>query len=247
VYTLGRFIDTVDFDPDSGIYNLQTAAGAADDIFVQKLSQCWIPPTVLQMSLCQGDSLRVGNSTYMESGNYRDVLLTSTGCDSAIFSNLQIVEIDLSFDTTTQASVLKANQSGASYQWLDCGNGYAPLSGDTSQTLIVPASGDYAVEISLHGCVDTTACINSTLVGLNGLSQPANVRIYPNPAKGAVHLQLPSEGKVEIYTHNGQLLWSRQYPQGRSLISTADMAAGIYFLRHSTENGSSMQLLLLVE
>lgn len=42
------------------------------------------------LSICQGDSVVVGNNVYRTSGLYRDTLTASVGCDSIIFTNLQV-------------------------------------------------------------------------------------------------------------------------------------------------------------
>lgn len=43
------------------------------------------------LTICQGESVQVGNNIYSTSGLYRDTLLASVGCDSVVFTNLTVV------------------------------------------------------------------------------------------------------------------------------------------------------------
>ena len=62
---------------------------------------------------------------------------------------------------TPSGTTLTANQAGATYQWLDCDNGSAVIAGETNQSFsLASGSGNFAVEVSLNGCTDTSACYN---------------------------------------------------------------------------------------
>jgi gliding motility-associated-like protein len=53
------------------------------------------PPQVLNqdITLCRGDSLRVGNNWYHNAGTYVDSLRTFSGCDSIVRTSIEIAEI----------------------------------------------------------------------------------------------------------------------------------------------------------
>jgi hypothetical protein len=63
------------------------------------------------------------------------------------------------------AAVLSSNgitafAGGLQYQWVNCGVGFAPISGATSQTYMPTATGNYAcILTSSATCKDTTACL----------------------------------------------------------------------------------------
>ena len=62
---------------------------------------------------------------------------------------------------TPSGTTLTANLAGATYQWLDCDNGSAVIAGETNQSFsLASGSGNFAVEVSLNGCTDTSACYN---------------------------------------------------------------------------------------
>lgn len=68
---------------------------------------------------------------------------------------------DVDIDLT--GVILTAQLSGASYQWLDCQENYAPVAGQTFQNFNVDSTGFYAVELTYTDCfgtqVDTSACV----------------------------------------------------------------------------------------
>ncbi len=78
-----------------------------------------VKTTPISRVICQGQSVVVGNHTYSQSGNYRDTLRTSLGCDSIILLNLtvnQFVITELDRAICTGSSVIVGthtyNQSG---------------------------------------------------------------------------------------------------------------------------------------
>ena len=80
-----------------------------------------------------------------------------------------------SINTVTQTgATLTAEQSGATYQWLDCDNGYAVIATETNQSYTPSnVTGNYAVEVTLNGCVDTSACYH---VDYTGIEQLTNIQ-----------------------------------------------------------------------
>ena len=66
-------------------------------------------------------------------------------------------------DVIQNGLTLTAVMNGASYQWLDCDNNYAEISGETNQWYDAPGVGHYAVRITYSNLcevieVDTSSC-----------------------------------------------------------------------------------------
>ena len=59
---------------------------------------------------------------------------------------------------------LTAEQSGATFQWLDCDDNYAVINGETNQSYTATTTGNYAVQITQQDCfgvmIDTSTCVN---------------------------------------------------------------------------------------
>lgn len=96
--------------------------------------------------------------TYTTSGTYDETFTASNGCDSTLRLILDIPVIDLNVTSLATSGGLIADQTGATYQWLDCNNGNSIIIGETAASFIATVDGSYAVEITSNGCVDTSAC-----------------------------------------------------------------------------------------
>lgn len=72
---------------------------------------------------------------------------------------------------TQNGPLLTADTVGSSYQWLDCDNNYVIINGETNQSYTPAITGNYAVEVTLNGCVDTSACFLVDYTGIEELLQ----------------------------------------------------------------------------
>ena len=162
------------------------------------------PPSMasLDVEACGSYTVPSGDTIYTESGVYVDEIPNAAGCgDSIITLNLTIYAIDVS--VTQTSSALVANEVGASFQWLDCTNGYSALSGETSQVFSPTSSGSYAVEVMQNGCIDTSACYDFVVVSTTEQIEEEHVLVYPNPSRGVVQVELGAgEGVVEIWVRD---------------------------------------------
>jgi len=100
---------------------------------------------------------------------------------------------------TQNQSVLTANASAATYQWIDCDNGNASIEGETQQTFAASKDGDYAVIISENKCIDTSVCFSIKIASLLINTFKHDVTLYPNPTNGSFSIDLGSiYPKVEV-------------------------------------------------
>jgi predicted outer membrane repeat protein len=142
-------------------------------------------------------------------------------------------------DNTTQvtANTITANQNGATYRWLDCNNANAVINGATSQNYTATANGNYAVEVTLNGCVDTSACVNIVITGINELSN-TTMSITPNPVKNALSITTNETiKKVAIYNISGSLI--KNIATNFNSINVSELSKGMYILVVQTNNGIS--------
>ena len=107
------------------------------DIIVIELSTVPTTSSTQSFSICNGDSMVVGSSVYISSGNYTDTLSAFNGCDSIIYTNLLVNNNSYSFDTLV---------SSVSIIW----NGIPlSVSGDYSSALINSVGCDSIVNLNL--------------------------------------------------------------------------------------------------
>lgn len=119
--------------------------------------------------VCDSYTSPSGNYTWTMSGSYMDTIPNASGCDSIISINLTVNTVDNG--VTQVAETLTADQSGGLYQWLDCDNNYAIINGETNQSYTPAVTGNYAVEVTMNGCADTSACFFVDYTGLEELTK----------------------------------------------------------------------------
>lgn len=172
--------------------------------------------------------LSPAGNMYTTSGMYMDTVLNTAGCDSVITTTLTIDTVDVS--TTMTGATLQANASGATYQWIDCNNGNAVIAGETNQTYMPAANGNYAVIVTQGLCTDTSACVNVTSVNVNA-SVLNSVSVYPNPfAETFVLENLPVNSVITVTDAQGRSVLTRTSTVTRIEIDLGGEADGIYFV-----------------
>jgi hypothetical protein len=136
-------------------------------------------------------------------------------------------------DVVLQSGItLTAQQSGGTYQWLDC-NAFAPVAGATGQSFTPTVDGDYAVRIVYGSCVDTSDCAAVFGVGTNEIEQEI-ISVFPNPTNS--NLTIQTTEKIEtvlIYNTSGTLVQT----EIKNNFSVENLPTGIYFLKIQTANG----------
>ncbi|XOV68656.1 MAG: T9SS type A sorting domain-containing protein [Fluviicola sp.] len=96
--------------------------------------------------------------------------------------NVNVELIDLT--VSSMGTQLTANQTGASYQWIDCGTGQ-PIAGATGQGYQPTVTGEYAAIVTTTNCTDTTECVLVDFTGIDELNSDY-INIYPNPTNSGV-------------------------------------------------------------
>lgn len=139
---------------------------------------------------------------------------------------------------TQNGSELTADQTGATYQWLDCNNNYASISGEIAQTFLPQVNGNYAVLVNLNGCSDTSNCYLVNTVSIDELQEDLNVEVYPNPTTDHVMIrfaQMVDEALIEVFDLRGVLLYSgKVYYQSSHIVQLPD-EKGMYMIFISGE------------
>jgi hypothetical protein len=98
------------------------------------------------------------NAANYFAGIYDDIGIWDRALNFCELSELYNGQLTINNAVTQVGSLLTADQSGATYQWLDCDNNYAVINGETNQSYTPAITGNYAVEVTLNGCVDTSTC-----------------------------------------------------------------------------------------
>ncbi len=186
--------------------------------------------TMIDTSICPGSVFSVGVHQYSVTGLYADTLTSSTACDSIVITDLTV---EAAPDITTQLvmNVITANQSGAQYQWLDCDQAYAILPGETGQSLTALTEGNYAVEVTLGQCPDTSNCVNVTFTGIDQ-QETGRITIFPNPGHGLFLLRgLPDKCILIVRDMAGSLIMRTEPDHNDFLMDLVHLPDGVYILK----------------
>lgn len=141
----------------------------------------------------------------------------------------------LDTSTTVSSNDITSNDATATYQWIDCGNGNALITGETSATYTAVANGDYAVIVTNGVCVDTSACVNISTVGLDNTAlKVQNVQLYPNPTTDNVTISLGAlkNAQISIVNVAGAEVYSLNNVTEKEVnVSLTDFSKGVYFVK----------------
>ncbi len=191
-------------------------------------------------TICQGDSIYLQGAFQKEGGMYYDTLIASGGNDSLIATDLMVETVDLS--VARSGDTLFANAQGAIFQWLSC-NDFSPIVNATNQSFTAGINGDYAVEVTQNGCIDTTDCFAVTTVGFFEDSYSASINVYPNPTIGRLLLSIGQEANYSIYTikiisSDGRIVYINKMSAPEITIEMTDFGQdGLYYLQLIGPNG----------
>ena len=202
-------------------------------------------PTITEsdaVTICSSDTYDFNGQllTAVNAGLNTAVLQGVNGCDSTVNLTLTVETIDITVDLT--GGVLTANQAGATYQWLDCDNGNTAISGETSDTYSPTSiTGNYAVEITLNGCTETSACTLVDFSSLNELNINSSV-VFPNPVSDVFEIKNSEKfgtiNSISLMDANGRVV--KEISATDSSTDIGQLEPGVYFLRIISESGESI-------
>ncbi len=239
IYTTGFYINTVDFDPGVGVFNI-TSTGVRD-AFVQKLKLCVASTGTDTRTECSPYVWIDGNIYVANNTTAQDTIVGGAfnGCDSVVTLNLTITTVDTS--VTQTGTDLSANEMIATYQWLDCNNNYAEIPGATFRTYYVLANGTYAVEVTSFGCVDTSSCY--TVIVTDVVENKINnvFSIYPNPATNQIEVVSHNLDikNISIIDVTGKIILENK--DSNQKINISNLSKGLYFIKIQSDKGESVQ------
>lgn len=268
LFIAGSFSATADFDPWSGVSNLVSIGNSVsnNDIFVARYSTVCLtintavalagstatvaatPGSSYQWLACDSNNALIAGQTNPSftattTGNYAVVVRNQLCADTSLCT-LIIVCAQLNTAVTVAAGTLAvAPTANATYQWLDCNNGNLPIAGQTAQSFTPTVAGDYAVEVRLQTCADTSVCTQTMVASVSGPSPPlAALQVYPNAFTSTINVSwqapVPSV-HIAILDELGRTLQNVTLNNATAAhLNTAALSSGFYFLRISAEGMS---------
>ncbi len=251
IFTAGKTWVTWPTNPLGGWSNNEDFSFNVSYVIRPNFADNCVPTTsTTTVSECASYTWTDGN-TYTTSGTYTQVLTNAAGCDSTATLNLTIGSLD---NTTTQAgATITANQAGATYQWIDCGNGNTAITGETNQSYTATVNGDYAVIITSGTCSDTSACVTINNIGLSENLLANGVEVFPNPSNGNFSVQVAGlSGEtlhVALTDASGKVVSTKVVNEANGDVTVTfqenALQEGIYFVKVSTETKQLTERLVI--
>jgi len=184
------------------------------------------------ITACYGESVYLQNDYQTEPGVYYDYV----DCDTIKRTTLDFYdEIDTTI--TENNGVLTVAEAGATYQWLDCDNGNAPITGADSQSFTPASSGNYAVEVTKYNnCTVVSDCYAYTATAIVNM-EGDNIRIYPNPVSGTLYINSGNRNDItaiEILDITGKIVLKKSGTYKNISVDMQKQQAGIYVVKIQT-------------
>ncbi|GAB5417397.1 MAG: T9SS type A sorting domain-containing protein [Crocinitomicaceae bacterium] len=204
--------------------------GEVEDYSIEIIPNC--PPLSSTMDITACDSYNWNGSTYTATGSYSVNLVNAQGCDSTANLNLTIETVNT--NVTQGGIVLTAQSASGTFQWIDCDNGNAAISGATNPSYVATANGNYAVIVTTGSCSDTSACFVVDQVGLNENTLEQIAVVAPNPSDGHFSINFNEAQEsvaITVYDAAGKLILTDNRKNEKSLAYTLDVAPGTYYLQ----------------
>ena len=190
----------------------------------------------------------IDGNTYTANNNTATHTLTNAaGCDSVVTLNLTINSVT-DITTSLNGLTITATNANASYQWLDCDNDNAAIVGETNPTFTATANGNYAVQLTENGCVDTSACVAITTVGIEVNSFGQGFTVYPNPSSGPFSIDLGAshaDVQLTITDISGKVIQLQQLTQVQIIQLSIENPVGVYFV--SIQSGHQKAVVKLIK
>ena len=106
----------------------------------------------IDTTICEGERIKIGTTSYTEAGNYETTIGATNGCDSVVTLNLRVIAGSAEITSSNEdfceqyLTILSFHGDGIDYQW---------NTGDETQEIIVTNPGTYIATTTVEGCVVT--------------------------------------------------------------------------------------------
>tara|TARA_B100000683_G_scaffold211044_1_gene205728 strand:+ start:17906 stop:21238 length:3333 start_codon:yes stop_codon:yes gene_type:complete len=211
-------------------------------------------------TICEGDSIVVGNSVYNIPGVYVDTFSSVNSCDSLVYTDLQYYpNSSLSISSLPSPAeiclgdtiLLEASQGFSEFYWIYSN----AIIGQNQNILLSPTEDTWYIlkAIDQYGCVvqeDIWVYVDTCFVGLED-AIINNISIYPNPSFGIFNIDFnkvfDNNLNIRIVNSLGALVISEELKEGQRIkeFNLSEFSKGIYFIELHTETGLYKKKIIL--
>ena len=234
--------------PEAGVHTQEhvfSSVHGCDSLVIMTLTVHPSYEQEITAEICEGEDYKENgfNLTNLSAGTYNETLEFETDhdCDSIVNLTLTVHEapiVDIEGNTTiTQGESTTLTANGAdSYVW---------STGETTATITVSPeeTTKYSVVGTTNGCEAESEITVNVTVGVSE-NDALNAKIYPNPTQGELNVRCAGMREITVFMPNGQTIEKINVNDDNYTLNMNDYKSGVYYLRITTENGTSIQKVL---
>ena len=234
--------------PEAGVHTQEhvfSSVHGCDSLVIMTLTVHPSYEQEITAEICEGEDYKENgfNLTNLSAGVYNETLELETDydCDSIVNLTLTVYEspvVTIEGNTTiTQGESTTLTASGAdSYVW---------STGETTASITVSPeeTTKYSVVGTTNGCEAETEITVNVIVGISE-SDALNAKIYPNPVQGELNVRCAGMREITVFMPNGQTIEKINVNDDNYTLNMNNYKSGVYYLRITTENGTSIQKVL---
>ena len=195
----------------------------------------------IQVTACKQYTAPSGTVTVNSTQTITDILRSKNGCDSILYTiDVTIETINTQFTRTQNTLTANTTQSGATFRWLDCKKAYSPVVGENQSSFSPVTDGQFALEVTVNNCTDTSACYTFAYNGISKSNNILPVSISPNPTSGSIAIHSPlilNNVRIEIMDSNGKIIFTENRDKISTTLLQLSAAAGIYKIKLTADQG----------
>ena len=187
--------------------------------------------TTVSVTATGGTANYSGDGTYTVTANSYTYTVTDANQCTAT-TTLTITQPNaVNASVNVSGGTITANNATATYQWVDCNNSNAPISGATSQSYTVSSAGSYAVIVSKGSCSATSTCTPISTTGIAQNKMANSISVYPNPFSNELTIVSSAKTIALLFDMLGKQIKSFDLQNTTQTINVSDLAPGMYYLQ----------------
>ena len=182
-----------------------------------------------------GKTIPVGTNSGRLDFSFYDTM----GNDSLVSITLTVNKVNTEISLTD--TTLTTTAVNAEFQWLDCQKNYSQIIEANSNSFTPLANGNYAVQITQNGCIDTSSCY--PISGFTSLENEFDklINLYPNPTNEKIKIDLNKKYNavtIKLKTATGQIVSVNTYKQVELINYSIEEPPGLYILDIELKQGN---------
>lgn len=231
-------------------FNLQNFEGC-DSLVTVDLTEIVTPVLNIDVDICEGDTLSIGNTPYTQTGIYQETLTSVFGCDSIVNLDLFTIVCNISSDDSFTPPICFGESSGSiefsitngtppfTYSWMELNNALSG-SGNISSTgeiIIIDnvPKGTYLITI-----LDN---FGNTNIIISEVSEPSemNLDFVPSDYNGInISCEDSFDGTLLAESSGGVPNYNYAWSSNQTTELINNLSAGVYTVTVTDEAGCSI-------